>query len=233
MRCFLARLCRLTATGKDNILFERITEKVVAKSRQTQTQEGRLSSLIRDEIFFLLIAPWMLILPAFLLTRRVPSMLPAAAESAIGWTSAVLGLSYSLWAVRVQWRVGGGTPSLNAPPQKLVTSGPYRFSRNPIQLGALLYIFGLGTAIVSVACGASAGAVSLLVGLVYIKGVEEKELAARFGAAYLAYRSRTPFLLPIGARPLRGLHGQSTPRTTSTPEGTSDTRVQALERKSG
>jgi protein-S-isoprenylcysteine O-methyltransferase Ste14 len=32
--------------------------------------------------------------------------------------------------------------------------------------------------------------------LVYIKRVEEREMEARFGDAYRAYRRNTPFLLP-------------------------------------
>jgi len=32
--------------------------------------------------------------------------------------------------------------------------------------------------------------------LSYVKFIEEKELAARFGAEYLAYKRETPFILP-------------------------------------
>ena len=38
--------------------------------------------------------------------------------------------------------------------------------------------------------------------LAYIKRGEEKEMAARFGPEYLAYKQRTPFLIPrIRRRP--------------------------------
>ena len=107
------------------------------------------------------------------------------------------GLVLSLWAVRHQWTMGKGTPSLNAPTQRLVVTGPYRLCRNPIQLGALLYVLGLGTLTFSLNTGLLALGAGLIVGVVYIKGVEEKELVARFGEAYEAYRRRTPFLIPF------------------------------------
>lgn len=32
--------------------------------------------------------------------------------------------------------------------------------------------------------------------LIYIKRIEEKEMEIRFGQAYLAYKQRTPFIIP-------------------------------------
>jgi protein-S-isoprenylcysteine O-methyltransferase Ste14 len=32
--------------------------------------------------------------------------------------------------------------------------------------------------------------------LLYVKGIEEKELPQRFGEEYLEYKRRTPFLIP-------------------------------------
>ncbi|MBB1514289.1 hypothetical protein H5399_17040 [Tessaracoccus sp. MC1627] len=45
---------------------------------------------------------------------------------------------------------------------------------------------------------AAIGLVALFAGLLllYVKVVEEKELAARFGDAYLEYKRTTPFLIP-------------------------------------
>ena len=45
---------------------------------------------------------------------------------------------------------------------------------------------------------AAIGLVALFAGLLllYVKVVEEKELEARFGDAYLQYKRNTPFLIP-------------------------------------
>jgi len=46
-------------------------------------------------------------------------------------------------------RVGGGGPGLSVPPERLVTGGPYRFCRNPMYLGHLIFLAGLALALQS------------------------------------------------------------------------------------
>jgi protein-S-isoprenylcysteine O-methyltransferase Ste14 len=179
-------------------LFGGLVQKVLDKSRKPQTRRSLLSALLLDEIFFLLISPWFLIVPAYVIARRLPLAYPPAARWVVGTVATVAGLAYSLWAVRSQWRFGGGTPSLNAPTRHLVMAGPYRWCRNPIQLGSSTYILGLGTLVFSLTTGLIAGVTALLVGIVYIKLVEEKELCIRFGEEYEAYRRDTPLLIPCG-----------------------------------
>ena len=81
------------------------------------------------------------------------------------------------------------------PTQGLLTTGPFRYCRNPMTLGTILAYLGL-----SIAAATSVGLILVLVLaallLVYLKRVEEKELAERFGAEYLAYRREVPFIVP-------------------------------------
>ncbi|MBI4557680.1 MAG: isoprenylcysteine carboxylmethyltransferase family protein [Candidatus Hydrogenedentes bacterium] len=182
------------------IMFDSLIRRIVEKSRQERSAKEKLLGLVADEAFFLILVPWLLILPAALLTRWIPGIIPRNAEAGLGVLTTFAGLSYSLWAVGCQWRLGHGTPSLQAPTEQLVVSGPYRNSRNPIQFGALLYVLGLGTLSFSLATGIVAAIVGLIVGIAYIKGIEEKELAVRFGAAYETYRKQTPFLVPWRCR---------------------------------
>jgi protein-S-isoprenylcysteine O-methyltransferase Ste14 len=62
-------------------------------------------------------------------------------------------------------------------------------------LGAIVLYAG-----VSVAAGSPGAALLVVLGaavlLIYIKVVEEQEMVARFGEAYLAYRHRVPFIIP-------------------------------------
>ncbi|MGH7247891.1 MAG: methyltransferase family protein [Pseudomonadota bacterium] len=40
-------------------------------------------------------------------------------------------------------RHGGGGPGLDRPPQRIVCEGPYRYTRNPMYLGHLIFMAGL------------------------------------------------------------------------------------------
>jgi protein-S-isoprenylcysteine O-methyltransferase Ste14 len=40
-------------------------------------------------------------------------------------------------------RIGGGGPGISVPPERLVTSGPYRVVRNPMYIGHLIFFVGL------------------------------------------------------------------------------------------
>lgn len=92
------------------------------------------------------------------------------------------------WALLVMVKAGND-PRPDKPDAALVEAGPFRWSRNPIYLGFLLAAAGL-----ALMWGTLWGWVgvavlhALLDRLVIAK--EEAYLAARFGAAYEAYRGR-------------------------------------------
>ncbi|MBW2146095.1 MAG: isoprenylcysteine carboxylmethyltransferase family protein [Deltaproteobacteria bacterium] len=116
--------------------------------------------------------------------------------SIIGGILLGCGLFLWIWATYSQWKFGRGTPVLATPTAQLVIKGPYRFTRNPIQLGTMLLYAGLGLlqqsyciALVSLVLYGSAGSW-------YNMKLEEKELLARFGEEYHWYRSQVPFLIP-------------------------------------
>ena len=107
----------------------------------------------------------------------------------------VLGFSLGFRSVDAQLTRGRGTPLPVMPTQELLTDGPFRYCRNPMTLGAILAYLGI-----AVTARTPAGiafvfsfATSLLV---YLKRLEEAELAERFGEAYLAYTRETPFIIP-------------------------------------
>ena len=113
----------------------------------------------------------------------------------LGGLMTAAGFSLGFWSVYVQLDRGRGTPLPVMPTQELLTDGPFRYCRNPMTLGAILAYLG-----VALAARTTAGmalvlsfAASLLV---YLKRLEEGELAERFGDAYLAYKRDTPFIVP-------------------------------------
>ena len=71
----------------------------------------------------------------------------------------------------------------------LVTTGPYRFFRNPIYLGDVMMLFGLAELTKNVWFVIAAALFAVLVTLLQIVP-EERHLEARFGAAYLEYKKR-------------------------------------------
>jgi protein-S-isoprenylcysteine O-methyltransferase Ste14 len=113
----------------------------------------------------------------------------------LGGLVTVLGFSLGFWSVEAQVDRGRGTPLPVMPTQELLTDGPFRFCRNPMTLGAILAYLGM-----AIAARTTAGTLMVLSFaaslLLYLKRLEEGELAERFGEAYLAYKRETPFIIP-------------------------------------
>lgn len=142
--------------------------------------------------------------------RHLPVLLPRAVEIPLGLLLMLSGLALLLWSAATFWRVGHGTPAPVAAPQRLVVVGPFRHCRNPIELGALCFYFGVGCVFLSFIAGVTMFAIGLILGSTYHRLFEEKELRLRFGADYERYRQRTPFLIP---RPRRS-HEPDQPEQT-------------------
>ena len=107
----------------------------------------------------------------------------------------VAGGALASWSVRAQVRVGRGTPVPMIPTRRLVVVAPFTFCRNPMILGTATAYLGLSVVIGSVAAVVLVTAFAGLL-LAYVKILEEKELEARFGPAYVEYKRATPFLVP-------------------------------------
>lgn len=77
----------------------------------------------------------------------------------------------------------------------LATTGPYRFTRNPLYLGST--VLAVGLVVAANAWLLALLAVLMLVG-VYLPVIRQEEqfLAARFGGAFDAYAAQVPRLLP-------------------------------------
>lgn len=123
---------------------------------------------------------------------RLPSGIPIRVA---GGVLALTGFGLGLWSVAEQVTRGRGTPLPVMPTQQLLTQPPFCYCRNPMTLGTILAYLGLALARATFAGAALVAALSAGL-VVYLKGIEERELAERFGEAYLAYKRDTPFLIP-------------------------------------
>lgn len=113
----------------------------------------------------------------------------------IGGLCLVVGMFFGFWSVYDEFERGRGTPLPMLPTQELLTQGPFRYCRNPMTFGTLMAYLGL-----AIIAGTFAGiGVMLCFGVllvIYLKCLEEDELAERFGEAYLRYKRQVPFLIP-------------------------------------
>ena len=113
----------------------------------------------------------------------------------VGWIPITLGASAILVCYATFLSVGKGTPWPFDPPRRLVTTGLYRLTRNPMEGGFLLVVLGEVLWFES--------SVLLLYGLcgfLYFHWrqvfVEEPALVDRFGECYERYRDDVPRWIP-------------------------------------
>ena len=89
---------------------------------------------------------------------------------------------------------GGGGPGFAARPARLVMTGPYGLTRNPMYLGHLVFLAGLVALTRSPA--ALAGFAVQRQRFVERIAIDERRLADRFGHEYVEYVERVPRWLP-------------------------------------
>jgi protein-S-isoprenylcysteine O-methyltransferase Ste14 len=149
-------------------------------------------NLIKTLIFLLFVPGTVLVaVPRWIAHRtrsRKIDLGPVRYAAIVFWlTGAALMLS-SFWQFITR---GRGTPAPVDPPEELVVSGPYRYTRNPQYAGGILFMVGhlLWT-----------GAVSLLPYMAAVTAAfhtfiilyEEPNLEQRFGGAFRWYKRKVP-----------------------------------------
>jgi protein-S-isoprenylcysteine O-methyltransferase Ste14 len=91
-------------------------------------------------------------------------------------------------------RLGGGGPGTAIPPDRLVGTGLYRFMRNPMYLGHLIFLLGLVILLRS-----WAGCALFAIQAVWFHGrvlEDEARLSQLFGQSYVEYARRVPRWIP-------------------------------------
>ncbi len=90
---------------------------------------------------------------------------------------------------------GRGTPAPIDPPKELVTTGLYRYVRNPIYVGVLLIIIGHFLWFKTIWMPIYA-LVVFLASHLFVTSYEEPTLKKKFGAAYEDYLNKVPRWIP-------------------------------------
>jgi protein-S-isoprenylcysteine O-methyltransferase Ste14 len=157
----------------------------------------RLISTLFAGTLFVLLIPLMLVTFGPAVDRTLSLSMPELGRLPliVGIGLMIVGVTFALWSIGDQLIRARGTPLPIMATQKLLVSGPFKFCRNPMSFGTILMYLGLG---ITIRSPGTLTIVIVLSGLLllYIRKVEEKELALRFGEEYEEYKSRTPFLVP-------------------------------------
>ena len=177
---------------------DEIVRAVVTGSRQ----EYKLRHFLGGYLFFTAVE---LTFVPLLLTRtgqwldaslNLQSLIPHSLGINFGVLSLAFSIPWLTWACLLDSMIGSGTPLPLVPPKRLVITGPYRFTRNPQTFGAIFWWSGWAL-IASSPIALLVGVPIILAGVFsYIRLIEEKELAIRFGREYIDYKARTPFIFP-------------------------------------
>ena len=114
----------------------------------------------------------------------------------------VTGAVFAIWSNLFLLTVGKGGPtdafgvSVSPQTQKLVTTGPYKFSRNPMVFGALSLYAGIVILLNSItAC--IVWVILLILAVIFLKKSEEKRLISDFGEEYLDYQKKVSMIFPF------------------------------------
>lgn len=119
--------------------------------------------------------------------ERLPVTLPVWLRP-LGFVVAFAGALFAGACIATFVTKGRGTPAPFDPPREFVVSGPYRWVRNPMYVGATAVLLGAGLAVSSPAIVLLALGFLALMHL-FVVLYEEPALTATFGASYERYRS--------------------------------------------
>lgn len=109
----------------------------------------------------------------------------------------VYGASFLLWRPikkALDFSTFAGVPEVSGKKIELIQSGPFKLVRHPRYL--MVGIGVLGWCLMANYAGVYAVGLASLAGLFLVVRLEERDLVARFGHAYLDYAKRVPQLIP-------------------------------------
>jgi len=156
---------------------------------------------------FLVLIPWGLyhlasLIDGFFGITRIASL---PVRIAVALPLLLVGLSFAAWSNASLFFRGKGGPAdgfgiaVSPRTERLVTTGPYRYTRNPMVFGALSCYFSLLSFLGSI------GGIVFLILLVpfialYLRVFEERRLVADFGKDYERYRHEVSMIFPISCK---------------------------------
>ena len=118
----------------------------------------------------------------------------------LGIVILLLGYIFGLGSIYQLYQAGLGLPwgdmDETAQSTKLVTTGLYRYTRNPMIFGTLCLIAGYGCIAQSITGMILFPTLFIIILYIWVKYREDPALEERFGKDYVDYKKNTPFLFP-------------------------------------
>jgi protein-S-isoprenylcysteine O-methyltransferase Ste14 len=159
-----------------------------------QTQTGKHASnpflrwLRRTPVQTFVLSPIAVILVEVALHRGMPTINL--------WAAPLLIWGYLQYRFIGNYRIGraGGSPGMEIPPERILAVGPYRYVRNPMYLGHLIFMLGLALTFWS--AFAALLFVARAIWFHLRVRTDEARLQKLFGAEYVAYCAQVKRWIP-------------------------------------
>ncbi len=120
----------------------------------------------------------------------------------------VIGLIYGIWSIIIQNSIGKGGPleigniEISPKTEKLVVSGPYKNTRNPMLFGTFSIYLAFALYINSITTVVLVSAIFVFMLTIVVK-MEEKRLLKDFGNQYEEYRKKVSKFIPWFQRKIK------------------------------
>ena len=121
--------------------------------------------------------------------------LPIPAKILVSVPLLIIGAILGLGTVYTFIKARGSPVPFN-PPKELITTGIYSQIRNPMLLGWIIMLFGVGILLNSISLILIFTPIFILLNILYLKAIEEKEMEKKFGEQYLKYKKSVPMFIP-------------------------------------
>lgn len=173
-------------------------KRIIKWSTHEYSFNRRFLATLLAGVLFLFLIPLLLTrgLPPVDKIIGFPSLSFGIINFIIGGIMVLVGATYALWSIISQLTRASGTPLPMMATQKLLIDGPFKQSRNPMGFGAICMYLGMAI-IVGSLFSILIVILFLLLLVLWLKKVEEKELEIRFGQDYVDYKKSTSFMIPM------------------------------------
>jgi len=164
-------------------------------------KKKRIGVLIGSGLLVVIIFPIIGIVVSLLMDNffNLPKLIPFPFNLIIAIPLLVWGFFWSIWSNYELFKVGKGTPIpiKEVHTIKVVSSGPYKFCRNPMIFGYIFLWVGLGLLINSFFLTFGVSSIITLFLVIMVKAWEEKHLEKLFGEPYIQYKKEVSFVIPF------------------------------------